>query len=1108
MGFLTPEGANIESEGPRVEQLSYSDSAFGLDIPKAYGTVRLGGNIIWLGNLVERTTTTSTTSGGKGGGGESTQTTTHYFYYLSFAVAFGEGVATDVLRIWANGNIIFDKVNQTSGRIKKNTLNFRFYSGGESQLPDSIIQSAMGDNAPAFRGLCYIVFDNLWVGQFGNRMPTITAEINFREEASGLIKTQSASFPIMPATWLSYDRKRHRLYGHDNGTEISAFDLGGLSRVGVLEWHRPILTFDRTGWILAADTAGSSKPVLLNGFTGAVLNENASVTIGGTYISGVDMVAYTDRGAYDLALYRDVDGSNIIFSTLTVSPFTTREMVQTEGILSAASATNNYFGLCKSDNGADAFCGFISSTTLTIYRMETTIEVVGGVYIPKLKDPIEIASLSPSDIISGASSFTGGHDIYTVYYDSASSIFFGVEIDSAYYIVDVSRGGVVRGSLAVPFIRDNLVGEGDSVITNGYWGYHNGANKIIKINLSTFKISDIYNGVDTFVTLGYKGQVWSDDDNSIYNYNSQTGTVLYKLTLNTGASDPVEVADIVNDMAERVNLNRYGDIDTTTLTDTVDGYLISNRMTVKEALKPLGELYFIDLVERDGKITYVKRGATPSITITEDDFIRQTTEGNYKETRTQESELPAVYNIRYIDSGNDYQPNTVSVKRVQSPDSAILSDNKVTFDIPISTSADTAKKKAESQLYTLWLERTKYDFNLGTKYIYLDPTDVCTFTLNNGYSFQGRFNNLDIGRDYSGECGIVKENNGQYSSTATADGGSVDVEQIPTLYPTQAFLIDSPLLRDNHALLATGLRAYFGGNTAGAGDWGGCVVSKSTDGSTWNDILESRTGVAWGVCATTLGNTDSHWRTDDVNTLDIQMVSGGDELSSITELQMLNGGNPALLIKHNGEVAIIQFQNVTDLGDDLYRIDTLLRGRRGTNTMDVDYTGGEYFLFLGNNDITGFGLFLEDLNLQRSYRAVTIGQFFDEAEEIPFTHTGRDQKPYSPVNLTATNDMSNNIDFAWQRRTRIGGETDLGDGGDGTVPLSETTEAYEMDIYFSGAIIRTVTGITTNSYEYTAADQTTDGFTAGSVATIQVDIYQISETVGRGFAGAFNIEVN
>ena len=70
-------------------------------------------------------------------------------------------------RIWADGQVL-----DTEG------VTLRFYGGSETQAADSLIEAVQGaGNAPAYRGLCYIVFERLPLGPFGNRIPNIAVEL-------------------------------------------------------------------------------------------------------------------------------------------------------------------------------------------------------------------------------------------------------------------------------------------------------------------------------------------------------------------------------------------------------------------------------------------------------------------------------------------------------------------------------------------------------------------------------------------------------------------------------------------------------------------------------------------------------------------------------------------------------------------------------------------------------------------------------------------------------------------------------------------------------------------------------------------------------------------
>ena len=145
----------------------YHDQATeGAVIPRLYGRMRIGGNIIWATDFREETKTT-TQGGGKGGGGGGKVKTTEYFYYASFAVALCEGPITGIGRIWADGKLL-----DTAG------ITWRWYPGDEGQTADPLTSAKMGAaNTPAYRGTAYVVFEDLPLGNYGNRIPQLSFEV-------------------------------------------------------------------------------------------------------------------------------------------------------------------------------------------------------------------------------------------------------------------------------------------------------------------------------------------------------------------------------------------------------------------------------------------------------------------------------------------------------------------------------------------------------------------------------------------------------------------------------------------------------------------------------------------------------------------------------------------------------------------------------------------------------------------------------------------------------------------------------------------------------------------------------------------------------------------
>ena len=159
---LTPDQ---RQEGARLDELRVTSATEGAVIPRVYGRMRVGGNIIWATDFREVYSETRQGGGGKGGGGGVV--VEDYSYFASIAVAIGTGPIGGIGRVWADGSA-FD----VPGAI------WRLHRGTETQMPDPFIEATMGAGfAPAYRGTAYIVFENLPLATFGNRLPQLSFEI-------------------------------------------------------------------------------------------------------------------------------------------------------------------------------------------------------------------------------------------------------------------------------------------------------------------------------------------------------------------------------------------------------------------------------------------------------------------------------------------------------------------------------------------------------------------------------------------------------------------------------------------------------------------------------------------------------------------------------------------------------------------------------------------------------------------------------------------------------------------------------------------------------------------------------------------------------------------
>ena len=1123
MGFLFPT-ARITNEGPRLDSLKVTDSAYGNDIPIGFGTVRLGGNIIWATDIREERIKTTRRTGGFLGLGGTKITTITYLYYASFAVAFGEGIASDILRIWADSKVIFDRkvslpftTREPTTRIeiiastlryvvtKTKDIVFRAYPGDENQLPDPLIIEDKGDDAPSHRGLAYIVFDDMPLKNFGNRLPTITAEINFEIKGEPLIeKTTGALADVAyDAGSIAVDWARERLYLRaaariDNGV----FSLRTLSKIQSLPFSTFRGVIRSTGELVSSNDMYDA--LILNPYSGKIKKSRANVSGEQMEGSGVGISRSQSGILFKAFISRSQDFRSKQFIFHNLDDLTYLGRVPLESDFTRFIVLADSFA-----NEGIAFGGLFNSDRLVVYRFRVSADVSGAI-----KDvatpgsgnagPAPIASrtrlstvdadviltLTPSDVNENATTFNTDEDSYGVFDQSTYSYLFGIITDAGRYVLRVNGNGSIEWKTLVPFIRSGAVAEADSRVSGRFWGYFSGPLAFLRINVVTGELDPEFDGSKTFRDADVRVFRGFYDDNLgvSYHLNSLLATGVDRFAIGRRSGSSGRASDIIERISERVGINIVSDSDTSLLDDTltVDGYIVDARMSAKNAITPLAVLFFIDVVERDGRLVYQPRGTAEKTTIPESDFIRisRTTNEQYTETRVQEAELPVSFNVDYVDVDNDFQKNTARAQRILNPNRTVRSRNSQDTTIPVVMSATLAKQTAEKLLFTAWLERTTYELRLPQKYLYLDPTDACTFSLDNGFSFRGRLDEFDIGKDFSIKLETARENEGQYVSDVVGDGGRVLDEIIYSLTDTEPFYIDSPLLRDFDDFTA-GHLVYFAGNNYGQGVWPGCVVSKSPDNSIWDMVLQQVVGVARGPVITTFGNPASYWRTDNENSLDVFMITGEDELESVTELELANGANTAMLLKENGEVGIIQFRTVTSLGDGKFRLNGFLRGRRGTETMERDYNGNEIFIYLGEVEaVTAFAIGLDERSQSRFYKAVTSGQYFEEALTQTFTHTGRDHKPYAPVHGMAER-SSGDIILSWTRRTRLGGESDFADGGDGTVPLGESSELYDVIIKNNdGDILRTVENVTTPTYTYTLADSDADGLSSDTVLEI------------------------
>ncbi len=159
-------------EGPKLDDLDLQTATEGAPLKYAMGPeCPLAGNLIWLSP--RRSIRVETETGGKGSSGPPIIS---YEYYRDVAIALCEGKdarydtpeANKLLKIWADSKVIYEDGAPADSRLESVT----FYPGSLTQTPDPTIEAYEGaGEVPGYRGTVYVVIKNLWLRDFGQRLP-------------------------------------------------------------------------------------------------------------------------------------------------------------------------------------------------------------------------------------------------------------------------------------------------------------------------------------------------------------------------------------------------------------------------------------------------------------------------------------------------------------------------------------------------------------------------------------------------------------------------------------------------------------------------------------------------------------------------------------------------------------------------------------------------------------------------------------------------------------------------------------------------------------------------------------------------------------------------
>jgi hypothetical protein len=547
--------------------------------------------------------------------------------------------------------------------------------------------------------------------------------------------------------------------------------------------------------------------------------------------------------------------------------------------------------------------------------------------------------------------------------------------------------------------------------------------------------------------------------------------------------DAALLSDIVEAECELGGLDGT-DLDVTDLSDDVRGYVV-RRDQLGANLQPLMTAFFFDAVESDGQIKFVKRGGASAVTFSADDLAAR--EGGEEppdpisHTHAQELALPLEVAVVFLNANANYEPGAQYARR-----QVTSAKGQVTLELPIVLTDDEALNICNAILFDLHAAREAFAWPTSREFAKYEPGDVVTLPYPTGDTSDVRITKRDDGAN-----GVIRwegqfTDAGVYTQDGSTQAPPTQEDTISLPGPTLFNVLDLPLLRD-----VDDTYGFYGAALGYLDGWRGAQAYVSRDNGASYDaaaaglyLVESTMGYA----ETALGTTSVLEQFDEASTVDVHLAEG--TLSSVTRAQVLDGYNLALL----GD-ELIQFRTATQLAAQRYRLTGFLRGRLGTDWAAASHAVNERFVMLDRSAMHFMPSSAADVGVARLVKAVTVGNRLAGALPQAFTYEGVNLTPLAPVHFAGGRDGTGNLNMAWTRRTRLNATwRDYVDA-----PIGEASESYELDVMNGSTVVRTLTA-TTNSKQYTAAQQTTDF--GSPQASIAVNLYQLSDRIGRGYAAS------
>lgn len=571
-----------------------------------------------------------------------------------------------------------------------------------------------------------------------------------------------------------------------------------------------------------------------------------------------------------------------------------------------------------------------------------------------------------------------------------------------------------------------------------------------------------------------------------------------------------KLIDIVEDLCleggmDPYNINALGRIDERI---DVKGYAIMQPHSARECIEDLMKVYPFDAWETGFEVKFGMVNKRPTAILRRGDFGARLDKDEPPDSlnivRKHDYDMPARINFKYQEPARAFSTNTVSASR-QTGEADMVDD----IDVSIGMERTEAKSRVEEYMLNRYLQRREYTVQLPRRYAILEPGDtVLVPEENETWQFlELRITETNIGAN--GLINVKMEDAFFHGPSVAITEDNIEdagLEQLPpTGSRTYAYMLDLPVLQDIDPQGTAGFYAILAGSKGG---WSGGnllvdINSNSTipvpggsipapnAGAEWYAIAEGRQSTVHGFATKTLRTDVDEFGWDHLSEVYLFTIDKSYEPASATKADVLANAINVAVIGNE----VVQFCDVEDKGQGNFILRTFLRGRRGTEWAIKDHVDSDRFIRLDQGNIQFIPHDVSAIGQSARFKTTSANvDITGDDDAFNFTDTGNYLRPWAPSVRRAQRIDAADYVIEWLPRVRRGGAWN----NDVETQLDQPFERYEIDVVQNGNVLRTASISDLRTWTYTAAQQTADF--GGPVSSITLRLYQIGETIGRGFA--------